>query len=151
MQTASLAKQCHPAIVRAAELSGVPDHPLPADKRDGLIKTLLEMFMFVTPAFAQGGVPVGGDFLMSILPFILIFVIMYFLIIRPQRQRVKQHQELVSNLRRGDTVVTAGGMIGKVSKVVDDTEIQVEIAEGTKIRVVRSMIQEVRSKGEPAA
>lgn len=107
--------------------------------------------MFVTPAFAQGGIPVGGDFLMSILPFVLIFVIMYFLIIRPQRQRVKQHQELVAGLRRGDTIVTAGGMIGKVSKVVDETEIQVEIAEGTKVRILRTMVQEVRSKGEPAA
>lgn len=107
--------------------------------------------MFVTPAFAQGGIPVGGDFLMSILPFVLIFVIMYFLIIRPQRQRVKQHQELVAGLRRGDTIVTAGGMIGKVAKVVDETEIQVEIAEGTKVRILRTMVQEVRSKGEPAA
>lgn len=87
--------------------------------------------------------------LMSILPFVLIFVIMYFLIIRPQRQRMKQHQEMVSNLRRGDTVVTSGGLIGKISKVVDEGEVQVEIAEGVKIRVVRSMITEVRSKTEP--
>ncbi|AXS40541.1 preprotein translocase subunit YajC [Breoghania sp. L-A4] len=107
--------------------------------------------MFVTPAFAQGGLPVGGDFLMSILPFILIFVIMYFLIIRPQRQRVKQHQEMVAGLRRGDTIVTAGGMIGKVSKVIDDAEIQVEVAEGIKVRIMRAMVQEVRAKGEPAA
>lgn len=107
--------------------------------------------MFVTPAFAQGGAPVGGDFLMSLLPFVLIFVIMYFLIIRPQRQRVKQHQEMVAGLRRGDTIVTAGGLIGKVSKVVDDTEVQVELAEGMKVRVIRSMIQEVRAKGEPAS
>ena len=106
--------------------------------------------MLITPAFAQG---IGGagapDLLMSILPFILIFVIMYFLIIRPQRQRMKQHQEMVSNLRRGDTVVTSGGLIGKISKVVDESEVQVEISEGVKIRVVRSMITEVRSKTEP--
>ncbi|MAA98719.1 MAG: preprotein translocase subunit YajC [Stappia sp.] len=106
--------------------------------------------MLITPAFAQG---VGGagapDLLMSVLPFVLIFVIMYFLIIRPQRQRMKQHQEMVSNLRRGDTVVTSGGLIGKISKVVDESEVQVEISEGVKIRVVRSMITEVRSKTEP--
>ncbi|MDD7908752.1 MULTISPECIES: preprotein translocase subunit YajC [Pseudovibrio] len=104
--------------------------------------------MFITPAYAQsaGGAP---DMLMSILPFILIFVIMWFLIIRPQRQRMKAHQELVNNLRRGDTIVTSGGLIGKVSKVVDDNEIQVDIAENVRIRVVRAMVQEVRSKSEP--
>ncbi|GGE80437.1 MULTISPECIES: preprotein translocase subunit YajC [Stappia] len=106
--------------------------------------------MLISPAYAQG---VGGagtqEMLMSILPFVLIFVIMYFLIIRPQRQRMKQHQEMVANLRRGDTVVTAGGLIGKISKVVDETEVQIEVAEGMKVRTVRSMIQEVRSKTEP--
>jgi preprotein translocase subunit YajC len=105
--------------------------------------------MLISPAYAQG---IGGntpDLLMSILPFVLIFVIMYFLIIRPQRQRMKQHQELVANLRRGDTVVTAGGLIGKVSKVVDESEVQLELAEGLKVRAVRSMITEVRSKSEP--
>lgn len=106
--------------------------------------------MLITPAFAQGAGGAGTpDLLMSILPFVLIFVIMYFLIIRPQRQRMKQHQEMVANLRRGDTVVTAGGLIGKISKVVDDGEVHVDIAEGVKIRVVRSMITEVRSKSEP--
>ncbi|PLX39304.1 MAG: preprotein translocase subunit YajC [Hyphomicrobiales bacterium] len=107
--------------------------------------------MFVTPAFAQGaGAQPGGDLLLSILPFVLIFVIMYFLIIRPQRQRAKEHQAMVNALRRGDTVVTGGGLIGKVSKVVDDQEVLLEVAEGVKIRIVRSMISEVRSKGEPA-
>lgn len=103
--------------------------------------------MFITPAYAQSaGAP---DFLVSLLPFVAIFAIMYFLIIRPQRQRMKQHQEMVANLRRGDTVVTTGGLIGKVSKVVDDGELQVEIGDGVKVRVVRSMVQEVRSKTEP--
>ena len=104
--------------------------------------------MLITPAYAQaaGGAP---DIIMSIVPFVLIFVIMWFLIIRPQRQRMKTHQEMVNNLRRGDTVVTAGGLIGKVAKVVDDAELQVDIAEGTRVRVARAMIQEVRSKGEP--
>ncbi|KZK80288.1 preprotein translocase subunit YajC [Pseudovibrio sp. W64] len=104
--------------------------------------------MFITPAYAQaaGGVP---DVVMSIVPFVLIFVIMWFLIIRPQRQKMKSHQEMVSNLRRGDTVVTSGGLIGKVAKIVDDAELQVDIAEGTRVRIARAMIQEVRSKGEP--
>ncbi|MEP3277003.1 MAG: preprotein translocase subunit YajC [Stappiaceae bacterium] len=106
--------------------------------------------MFISPAYAQTGGAGGTDLLVNILPFVLIFVVMYFLIIRPQRQRVKQHQELVASLRRGDTVVTSGGLIGKVSKVVDDTEIQVEVSDGVRVRVVRGMIQEVRSKGEPA-
>lgn len=106
--------------------------------------------MLISPAYAQGAGGAGApDLLMSLLPFVLIFVIMYFLIIRPQRQRMKQHQELVANLRRGDTVVTAGGLIGKVSKVVDDGEVQLELAEGLKVRAVRSMITEVRSKSEP--
>ena len=106
--------------------------------------------MLISPAYAQGAGSAGGpDLLMSLLPFVLIFAIMYFLIIRPQRQRVKQHQEMVNNLRRGDTVVTAGGVIGKIAKVVDDGEVQVELAEGLKVRVVRSMITEVRSKTEP--
>ncbi|MEP3047310.1 MAG: preprotein translocase subunit YajC [Roseibium sp.] len=106
--------------------------------------------MLITPAYAQTGGVGGPDFLMSLLPFVAIFAIMYFLIIRPQRQRMKQHQELISNLRRGDIVVTTGGLIGKVAKVVDDGELQVELSEGVKVRVVRSMVQEVRSKGEPA-
>ena len=104
--------------------------------------------MLITPAYAQatGGAP---DVIMSIVPFVLIFVIMWFLIIRPQRQRMKSHQEMVNNLRRGDTVVTSGGLIGKVAKVVDEAELQVDIAEGTRVRIARAMIQEVRSKGEP--
>jgi len=106
--------------------------------------------MLISPAYAQGAGGSGTpDLLMSLLPFVLIFVIMYFLIIRPQRQRMKQHQEMVANLRRGDTVVTSGGLIGKVSKVVDDGEVQLELAEGLKVRAVRSMITEVRSKSEP--
>lgn len=107
--------------------------------------------MFVTPAYAQTAGGAGApDFLISMLPFVAIFAIMYFLIIRPQRQRMKQHQDMVTNLRRGDTVVTSGGLIGKVAKVVDDGELQVELAEGVKVRIVRQMVQEVRSKSEPA-
>jgi preprotein translocase subunit YajC len=79
----------------------------------------------------------------------LIFVIMYFLILRPQQKKTKDHQELVKNLRRGDTVITSGGLVGKVTKVVDDDQIEVEIADGVRVRQVRSMVSGVRAKGEP--
>lgn len=105
--------------------------------------------MFVTPAYAQAGAPGGGDMLIQFLPFILIFVIMYFLIIRPQRLKAKRHQEMVANVRRGDTIVTSGGLIGKVAKVVDDGEIQIDLAENVRVRLARGMIAEVRAKGEP--
>lgn len=106
--------------------------------------------MFVTEAYAQvGGAAGGGDLLIQFLPFVLIFVIMYFLIIRPQRQKAQRHRDMVTNLRRGDTVVTNGGLIGKVAKVVDDNEMQIEIADGVKVRAIRGMIAEVRAKGEP--
>src|SRR5437588_12055636 len=105
--------------------------------------------MFVTPALAQVG-PFGGDnMLVQLLPFVLIFVIMYFLILRPQQKRAKEHGELVKNLRRGDTVITTGGLVGKVTKVVDDDQIEVEIADGVRVRQVRSMVSGVRAKGEP--
>lgn len=108
--------------------------------------------MFVTPAFAQSA-PAGGEagFLFSIMPFLLIFVIMYFLVIRPQQRRVKAHKEMIAGLRRGDTVVTAGGLIGKVTKVVDDSEIEVQIADNVKVRVARGMVTDVRAKGEPVS
>ncbi|WP_337181385.1 preprotein translocase subunit YajC [Shinella sp.] len=109
--------------------------------------------MFITEAFAQTAAPGaaggGADILMSILPFLLIFVVMYFLIIRPQRASMKRRTELLKNIRRGDQVVTGGGIVGKVTKVVDDNELEVEVAEGVKVRVVRSGISEVRVKGEP--
>ena len=97
------------------------------------------------------GVGAGGEgsMLMSLLPFALIFVIMYFLILRPQQKRVKTHAEMVKNVRRGDTVITNGGLIGKVTKVVDDDQIEIEIAEDVRIRQVRAMISDVRAKGEP--
>lgn len=109
--------------------------------------------MFVTPAFAQGAAAASGgagDVLMSLVPFVFILVIMWVMIIRPQRQRQKAHEEMVKNLRRGDTIVTAGGLIAKVTKVVSDTEVEVELAEGVRARVVRATVGEVRTKGEPA-
>jgi preprotein translocase subunit YajC len=106
--------------------------------------------MLISPAFAQAASPFGGDnMLVSLLPFILIFVIMYFLILRPQQRRAKQHQEMVKNVRRGDTVVTSGGLIGKVTKVIDDDQIEVELTEDVRVRQMRSMVADVRAKGEP--
>ena len=107
--------------------------------------------MLITPAYAQAAA--GGDansMLMSLLPFALIFVIMYFLILRPQQKKVKDHQELVKNIRRGDTVITSGGLVGKVTKVVDDDQIEFEISDGVRVRQMRQMISGVRAKGEPA-
>ena len=88
--------------------------------------------MFISPAFAQGASLFGGgsdNMLVSLLPFVLIFVIMYFLILRPQQKRQKQHADMVKNVRRGDTVVTSGGLVGKVTKVIDDEQVEVEVAE----------------------
>lgn len=108
--------------------------------------------MFATPAYAQaaggaGGAAAFGQFI----PLILIFVIMYFLLIRPQQKKMKQHRTMVDALRRGDQVITQGGIIGKVTHVREDGELEVEIATGVKVRVVKSTIAQVLSKTEPAA
>jgi preprotein translocase subunit YajC len=105
--------------------------------------------MLITPAYAQS--PFGGstDMLTSLLPFVLIFVIMYFLILRPQQKRVKQHAEMVKNVRKGDTVITSGGLVGRVTKVIDDDQIEVEVADGVRIRQMKQMVTDVRAKGEP--
>ncbi|SIN96596.1 preprotein translocase subunit YajC [Vannielia litorea] len=87
----------------------------------------------------------------SIVPLILIFGIMYFLLIRPQQKKLKQHQAMVAALRRGDQIITQGGIVGKVVKVRDENEVEVEIAEGVKVRVVKSTVAQVLSKTEPAA
>jgi len=104
--------------------------------------------MFVTPAYAQSA-GADAEIVMSILPFILIFVIMYFLIIRPQRQQMKKREEMLKGIRRGDQIVTGGGILARVTKVIDDTELEAEIAEGTKVRIARALIADVRVKGEP--
>ena len=83
-------------------------------------------------------------------PLILIFAIMYFLLIRPQQKKAKEHTNMVSNLRRGDNIITQGGIVGKVAKVKEDGEIEVEIAEGIKVRVIKSTVATVISKTEPA-
>ncbi|KGM47941.1 preprotein translocase subunit YajC [Pseudooceanicola atlanticus] len=91
-----------------------------------------------------------GGAIAQILPFILIFVIMYFLLIRPQQKKLKEHQAMVNAVRRGDMVVTQGGIIGKVIKVRDDGEVEIEISEGVKVRVIQSTLADVKSKTEPA-
>lgn len=106
--------------------------------------------MLISPAYAQtaGG---GGDAgLVSLLPLVLIFVVFYFLLIRPQQKKMKAHRAMVDALRRGDRVVTGGGIIGSVTKVLSDNEVQIEVAEGVRLRVVKHTIQEVLSKTEPA-
>jgi preprotein translocase subunit YajC len=100
-------------------------------------------------AYAQAAQDTFGMLNSLLIPTMLIIGIMYFLMIRPQQKRLKEHQALVAAVRRGDTVVTSGGIIGKVAKV-DDQELQVEIAEGVKIKILRSTISEVRGKGEAA-
>jgi preprotein translocase subunit YajC len=108
--------------------------------------------MLISPAFAQTTSLFGGGdnpLTSFLVPMVLVFVIFYFLMLRPQQKRVKQHQEMVKNLRRGDTVITSGGLVGKVTKVVDDDQIEVEIADEVRVRQMRSMVAEVRAKGEP--
>jgi preprotein translocase subunit YajC len=90
----------------------------------------------------------NDPFISTMVPLLALFGIFYFLLIRPQQQRVKAHQEMVNAVKRGDTVVTAGGMIGKVAKVKDDAEIMVEIADNVQVRILKSTLTEVRSKGE---
>jgi preprotein translocase subunit YajC len=110
----------------------------------------METRSVITPAYAQGAAPAGGmDVISTIVPFVLIFVIMYFLIIRPQQRRMKTHQEMLKNLRRGDQIVTSGGIVGKIAKVADEGDLEVEIADGVRVKVVRGMIADVRAKGEP--
>ena len=104
--------------------------------------------MLISPAYAQAAGGGGGDPFMTFLPIILIFVVFYFLLIRPQQKKVKQHREMVSALRRGDKVVTGGGLIGTVTKIISDTEAQVELAEGVRVRVVRHTISDVLTRTE---
>jgi preprotein translocase subunit YajC len=86
---------------------------------------------------------------MQLVPFAMIFIIAYFLVIRPNRKKAKQHEDLIKSTRKGDSVVTTGGLIGKVTRVVDDAELELEIAPNVKVRVSRAMISNVRSRSEP--
>ena len=105
--------------------------------------------MFITPAYAQAAAPGATDLLGMILPLVAIMGVFYFLLIRPQQRKLKEHQELMRKAGKGDTIITTGGLIGKVVKVIDDNELQVEVGEGVKVRVLRSGIADVRTKGEP--
>jgi preprotein translocase subunit YajC len=104
----------------------------------------------ITPAFAQtAGAAGGGDIMSFLFPMVVVFGIFYLLVFRPQQRKVKEHQDMVEAVKRGDTVVTAGGIIGKVVKVGSDNEIKVEIADGVQVRVLKSSLTEVRGRGEP--
>ncbi len=108
--------------------------------------------MFISPAHAQagGGGGLGGfGGFQSLLPLILIFVVFYFLLIRPQQKKAKVHRELLAALRRGDRIVTSGGLIGKITRVLSDNELVVEIAEGVRVRVARGMVSDVLAKSVP--
>ncbi|MDG1280247.1 MAG: preprotein translocase subunit YajC [Pseudorhodobacter sp.] len=106
--------------------------------------------MFVTPAFAQTAGGAAGAFT-SFVPLILIFAIMYFLLIRPQQKKLKEHKAMVEALRRGDQVLTQGGIVAKVTKILEDGLIEVEISEGVKVKVIKHTIAQVMSKTEPAS
>ena len=106
--------------------------------------------MLISPAYAQAaGSASGSDFLLQMLPLVAIFVVFYFLLIRPQQKRAKQHREMVASVQRGDEVITAGGLKGKVAKVIDDNEILLEIADGVKVTQMRQTISDVLNKTEP--
>lgn len=107
--------------------------------------------MFISPAYAQAAGAAAPNPLIQLAPFILVFVFFYFLIIRPQQQARKKHMEMIANVRRGDVVVTSGGMIGKISKVLEGDEIMVELADNVVVKVVKSTLTDVRSKPTPAA
>jgi preprotein translocase subunit YajC len=96
--------------------------------------------------------PMDSSFLTSVVPLVAVFAIMYFLLIRPQQQRVKEHKKMVDNVGRGDTVVTAGGLVGKVAKPVkpEDSEVTVEIADNVQVKVMKATLSEVRPKNAPA-
>jgi preprotein translocase subunit YajC len=113
------------------------------------------MYLFIGTAFADAGAPAAtgggaGDIIMSMLPIILMVVVFYFLLIRPQQKRMKQHRETLSQVRRGDRVLTSGGIIGTVSKVLDDNELLVEIADNVKVKILKATIADVLAKTEPA-
>jgi preprotein translocase subunit YajC len=105
--------------------------------------------MWISPAYAQAAGGVGFD-IVSLAPLVLIFVVFYFLLIRPQQQKMKQHRQLLAGIRRNDRVLTGGGIIGTVTKVVSDTEVIVEIAEGVRVRMARGTIADVLTRGDAA-
>jgi preprotein translocase subunit YajC len=105
--------------------------------------------MLISPAYAQAAAGGGGFDVMAFLPLFLIFGVFYFMLIRPQQRKMKQHREMVAALKRGDRVVFAGGLIGTVAKVLSDTELSIELAEGVRIKAQRISVAEVLAKTEP--
>ncbi len=106
--------------------------------------------MFISPAFAQAAADGAGSTMNLILPLLMMLPVFYFFLIRPQQQRAKQQKQMLEALRRGDKVVTSGGIIGTIAKVISDTEVAVDIAENVRVRVMRSTISQVLAKPEPA-
>ena len=104
--------------------------------------------MFITEAWAQAGAGGGSDFLVQLFPLVLFFVVFYFLLIRPQQAKVRQQKEMLAGVKRGDRVVTGGGIIGLVTKVISDSELQVELAEGVRVRVIKQTITDILTRGE---
>ena len=107
--------------------------------------------MFIADAYAQAAQPIARNPLLELVPFVFIFVIFYFLLIRPQQNARKKHMEMIAAVKKGDEVVTAGGIVGKVTKVVDDKEVLVEIADKVSVKVLRSTLSDVRTKADAAA
>jgi len=103
--------------------------------------------MFISEAWAQG-TGGGSDFLVQLFPLVLIFIVFYFLLIRPQQSKLKQQREMLAGVKRGDRVVTGGGIIGLVTKVISDNELQVELAEGVRVRIIKQTITDIVSRGE---
>ena len=104
--------------------------------------------MFISQAWAQGAAGGGSDALLQFFPFVLIFVVFYFLLIRPQQTKAKQQREMLAGVKRGDRVVTGGGIIGLVTKVIGDNELQVELAEGVRVRIIKQTITDIITRGE---
>jgi preprotein translocase subunit YajC len=104
--------------------------------------------MLISEAWAQTGGGGSGDFLVQLFPLILIFVVFYFLLIRPQQAKVKAQREMLGGVKRGDRVVTGGGIIGLVTKVISDNELQVELAEGVRVRIIKQTITDIVARGE---
>jgi len=106
--------------------------------------------MFISPAYAQSATPSGNAMFDLLVPMLLMIVIFYFLVIRPQQQKAKSHREMIDKVRRGDTVITSGGFVARVTKVTENSdEVEVELSENMRVRVLKSTLMDVRSKGEP--
>ena len=104
--------------------------------------------MFISEAWAQGAAGGSSDFLVQLFPLVLIFIVFYFLLIRPQQAKAKQQREMLGGVKRGDRVVTGGGIIGLVTKVIGDNELQVELAEGVRVRIIKQTITVIITRGE---